>query len=97
VLAILIGLTWFISLMLPAGGKEVGLVAQAAEIVLLVLYGFIVGLFVAVRGAFASREKLLELAPLIGTKSPTVARVVCWVTLLILVGVPVAILVALAR
>jgi hypothetical protein len=36
------------------------------------------GTFVAARGAVASPEQLLSMAKLIGTKNPVVARIVCW-------------------
>ncbi len=46
----------------------------------------VIGFVVALCGAFASRERLLALAPWIGTKNPVLARVVCWVALLFFLG-----------
>jgi hypothetical protein len=41
------------------------------------------GSVVSARGAFASREKLLSMSKVIGTKNPVVARIVCLVGLVV--------------
>ena len=46
----------------------------------------LVGLIVALRGAFASREQLLHMSDWIGTKNPTAARIVCWLFLVVIFG-----------
>jgi len=56
------------------------------------------GSIVSARGAFASREKLLSMSKIIGTKNPVVARIVCYVGLVVctVVGAGTVILVILA-
>jgi hypothetical protein len=39
----------------------------------------LIGAWTALKGIRASREQLLGMAKVIGTKNPTAARVVCWV------------------
>jgi hypothetical protein len=41
------------------------------------------GTVVSARGAFASPEKLLSMSKLIGTKNPVVARITCFVGLVV--------------
>jgi hypothetical protein len=40
----------------------------------------LMGSWIALKGIRATREQLLELAGVIGTKNPTLARIVCWVS-----------------
>jgi hypothetical protein len=64
-----------------------GKYARSLACILAVLIPYLAGLYTAARGAFASRDRLLLMADRIGTSSPTTARVLCVVALVVLLGI----------
>jgi hypothetical protein len=53
------------------------------------------GTFVAARGAVASSEQLLSMTKVIGTKNPVVARIVCWIGVVVCTAVGVGMVILL--
>lgn len=64
--------------------------ALEAAVGLVLLLNLWLRLFIgALRGAFASEVDLLDMAGWIGSSNPMLARIVCWLSLVVLVGIAV--------
>jgi predicted RNA-binding Zn-ribbon protein involved in translation (DUF1610 family) len=64
-----------------------GIDARGLACILTFAMVFLGGFYTAIRGVFASRAKLLEMSAWIGTTNPTVARILCVITLIVLTAI----------